>query len=186
LVRLPGITAGPPTWREGILLLNHNREIEKAGSVIALPARAILTKNKHLLAIYSIPARGFTAAVSVFVGTPPPKPLNCKSVANRLGARLCSRWAEPAGGKPRLSWRLNSFCAIGHHQDVAIFFVIIVHPASRDSPFVAAIHRQFQGNKNPAYVAVSRVREIFRRSSEPAYAKSIQITFGPLPDWCRG
>ena len=43
-----------------------------------LPARAISTKNKHLLAIYSIPARGFTAAVSVFEGTPPPKPLNCK------------------------------------------------------------------------------------------------------------
>jgi hypothetical protein len=43
-----------------------------------LPARAISTKNKHLLAIYSIPARGFTAAVSVFRGTPPAKPFNCK------------------------------------------------------------------------------------------------------------
>ena len=43
-----------------------------------LPARAISTKNKHLLVIYSIPTRGFTAAVSVFRGTPPPKPLICK------------------------------------------------------------------------------------------------------------
>jgi hypothetical protein len=43
-----------------------------------IPARAISTKNKHLLAIYSIPTRGFTAVVSVFGGTPPPKPLKCK------------------------------------------------------------------------------------------------------------
>ncbi len=43
-----------------------------------IPARAISTKNKHLLVIYSIPTRGFTAVVSVFGGTPPPKPLKCK------------------------------------------------------------------------------------------------------------
>jgi hypothetical protein len=42
------------------------RENQRAGSVLALPARAISTKNKHLLVIYSIPTRGFTAAVSVF------------------------------------------------------------------------------------------------------------------------
>ena len=52
-----------------------------------LPAHAISTKNKHLLAIYAIPARGFTAAVSVFRGTPPAKPFNCK-IFNRFGARL--------------------------------------------------------------------------------------------------
>jgi hypothetical protein len=55
------------------------------------------TKNKHLLVIYSIPARGFTAAVSVFRGTPPPKPLECKSVSNHPGARFRSRWAHPTG-----------------------------------------------------------------------------------------
>ena len=38
------------------------------------PARVVSTKNKHLLVIYSIPTRGFTAAVSVFMGTPPAKP----------------------------------------------------------------------------------------------------------------
>jgi hypothetical protein len=55
------------------------QESKRAGSTfIALPALAISTKNKHLLAIYSIPARGFTAAVSVFKGTPPPKPFDCK------------------------------------------------------------------------------------------------------------
>ena len=50
----------------------------KGPGAFMLPARAISTKNKHLLVIYSIPTRGFTAAVSVFWGTPPPKPLDCK------------------------------------------------------------------------------------------------------------
>jgi len=75
----------------------------------ALPALAISIKNKHLLVIYSIPARGFTAAVSVFGGTPPPKPLNCKSVSNRLGALISGLWVDPTGGKPRLSCAILSF-----------------------------------------------------------------------------
>ena len=62
-----------------------------------LPARAISIKNKHLLVVYSTPTRGFTAAVSVFRGTPPPKPSNCKSVSNDFGARIRPRWAEPNG-----------------------------------------------------------------------------------------
>jgi len=81
------------TWQEDILLLNHSREIKRAGSDLALPARAISTKNKHLLVIYSIPTRGFTAALSVFRGTPPPKPLECKFWLNTIGALLCERWA---------------------------------------------------------------------------------------------
>src|SRR6266513_1683287 len=75
----------------------------KGPGAFALPAHAISIKNKHLLVIYSIPARGFTAAVSVFRGTPPPKPLICKSVANHFSARLRSRWAQPTGGTPRHS-----------------------------------------------------------------------------------
>ena len=75
----------------------------KGPGAFVLSARAISIKNKHLLVIYSIPARGFTAAVSVFGGTPPTKPLKCKSVSNHLGARLRSRWVDPSGGKPRLS-----------------------------------------------------------------------------------
>jgi hypothetical protein len=95
-VRLPGIAPGHAPWQRAILLLNHNRKIKRAGSFV-LPAHAISIKNKHLLVIYSIPARGFTAAVSVFRGTPPPKPLICKSVSNHLGARLRWRWADPTG-----------------------------------------------------------------------------------------
>ena len=37
--------------------------------------------------IYAIPTRGFTAAVSVFRGTPPAKPLDCKICSTHL-ARL--------------------------------------------------------------------------------------------------
>ena len=69
----------------------------KGPEAFAPPARAISIKNKHLLVIYSIPARGFTAAVSVFIGTPPPKPLNCKSVSNHCGALLSDLWADPTG-----------------------------------------------------------------------------------------
>ena len=103
LVRLPGIAPGRPPWQGDILLLNHNREIKRAGSVIAPPAHAISTKNKHFLVIYAIPTRSFMAVVSVFMGTPPAKPLICKSVSNCFGALWSDRWADPNGGKFLLS-----------------------------------------------------------------------------------
>ena len=96
-MRLPGIAPERAPWQGAILLLNHNREIKRAGSVIAPPARAISIKNKHLLVIYSTPTRGFTAAVSVFRGTPPAKPLICKSVSNHRGALISKPWADPTG-----------------------------------------------------------------------------------------
>ena len=57
LVRLPGVAPGHSPWRGDILLLNHSRmESNRAGSCVSLvavrkdlPARAISTKNKHLL-----------------------------------------------------------------------------------------------------------------------------------------
>ena len=60
-------------------------------------------KNKHLLVIYSIPARGFTAAVSVFRGTPPTKPFDCKIWFRHSSALSRDRWADPTGGEPRFS-----------------------------------------------------------------------------------
>ena len=100
-----------PPWREDILLLNHSREIKRAGS-FTLPAHAISTKNKHLLAIYSIPTRGFTAAVSVFKGTPPPKPVECKFWLDTSGALLFDRGTYPIGGEPRLSCACFSFVSV--------------------------------------------------------------------------
>jgi hypothetical protein len=88
-------------WSNGTELDRALRTLHSAFE--SLPAHAISTKNKHLLVIYSIPARGFTAAVSVFRGTPPPKPLECKSISNHLGALISDVWADPTGGQPRLS-----------------------------------------------------------------------------------
>jgi hypothetical protein len=51
------------------------------------------------LVIYLIPTRGFTAAVSVFGGTPPAKPLICKFKIRlvRLGDAIFWSWAHPTG-----------------------------------------------------------------------------------------
>lgn len=94
---------GLPPWRGGILAVKSQPRKLKGPEAFALPAHAISTKNKHLLVIYSIPTRGFTAAVSVFRGTPPPKPLECKFWLNTMGALFCDRWADPTCGEPRLS-----------------------------------------------------------------------------------
>ena len=64
-----------------------------------LLARAISTKNKHLLLSSQIPTRGFTAAVSVFRGTPPIKPLICKFKFRlaRSNDAIFGLWADPTG-----------------------------------------------------------------------------------------
>ena len=108
-----------------------------------LPAHAISIKNKHLLVIYSIPARGFTAAVSVFGGTPPPKPLICKSVANHLGALMSDQWADPTGGKPRHS------CALIRLALSDIIETSLCYRSQTVHLSLPPFHRQFQGNKKP-------------------------------------
>jgi hypothetical protein len=68
------------------------------------PGLCHFNKEQTPLAIwFQIPTHGFTVVLSVFGGTPPAKPLNCKSLSSRLGAPFRSRWADPTGGKPRLS-----------------------------------------------------------------------------------
>ena len=96
-MRLPGVASGLPPWRGGILLFRSQPRKLKGPGAFRLPARAISTKNKHLLAIYSIPARGFTAAVSVFGGTPPPKPLICKIRFALPGGAISHSWAHHVG-----------------------------------------------------------------------------------------
>src|SRR5580765_7962163 len=114
-----------------------------------LPARAISTKNKHLLVIYSIPTRGFTAALSVFRGTPPPKPLECKFWLNTIGALFLERWADPIGGEPRLSCACFNFVPVDIIEMSPSFRSQIVHLS-----FALVVFREI---KNPAYFAVSRV-----------------------------
>ena len=54
-------------------------------------------KEQTPLEIYAIPTRGFTAVVSVFIGTPPAKPLKCKVCSNQLGALMSDLRADPTG-----------------------------------------------------------------------------------------
>jgi hypothetical protein len=68
--------------------------------------------NTSCYHLSAIPTRGFTAALSVFGGTPPPKPLNCKSWFNHPGALLSDLRAEPTGGKPRFSCTIFSFALV--------------------------------------------------------------------------
>jgi hypothetical protein len=86
----------------------------------------------------AIPTHGFTVVLSVFWGTPPAKPLNCKSVSNRLGppsrpstpselsarialrrtsARIRSVWAHHTGGTPRHSCLSSVVPLTGRRMD---------------------------------------------------------------------
>ena len=199
-MRLPGVAPGLPPWRGGILLLNHNREIKRAGSVPA-PGPAITTKNKHLLAIYAIPTRGFTAAVSVFSpstpraarrsgltlslskgvrGTPPAKPLICKSKIRlvRLGDAASGRGQTPPV-RLLCSSSPNSVCR--QKTSPGCRFVL-VHRLSvfRRYSFVFMLFRE---NKNPACISASRVEKVLFRSL-PACRESIQLDL--LFRRCRG
>src|SRR2546429_3986155 len=100
LVRLPGVAPGHPPWRGDILLLNHSRRKVK-GPEASLRLRPMPFQQRTNTSCYlAIPTHGFTVVLSVFRGTPPAKPLNCKSVSNRLGARFRQRRTESTGGKP--------------------------------------------------------------------------------------
>ena len=179
-MRSPGIAPGLPPWREvfGILLLNHNRESKRAGN-ICVPGPAISTKNKHLLAIYSIPTRGFTAAVSVFRGTPPTKPLICKSQIRLSRASFWS-WADPTGeasllvlAKFNLSPEDITWMSCYSYSQILYHLSLLV-----------SIHA-LQRNKKPCLRFVSRVGKV-QIENLPAYRQSIQITFGLFPDRGQG
>jgi hypothetical protein len=152
----------------------------KGPEAFVLPAHAISIKNKHLLLACATNPRFHGGCFGVW-GTPPPKPLNCKSVSNHLGARLRSRWADPTGGMPRHS------CA---SIRLALSDIIKTSRCYRSQTVHLSLLLftiSFRETKNPAYVSVSRVGERNSlRSSEPAYAGSIQITFGPLPNGREG
>ncbi len=105
MVRLPGVAPGWWPCASTSVAGRHSAKVKlqprklKGPEAFRLPAHAISTKNKHLLAIYSIPTRGFTAAVSVFRGTPPAKPLKCKYKIRlvRPGDAVFRLWAHPTG-----------------------------------------------------------------------------------------
>jgi hypothetical protein len=85
-------------------LKSQPRKLKGPERFHAAGPRHITIKNKHLLAIYSIPTRGFTAVVSVFRGTPPAKPLIAKNRVLHPGAAFDVLWAHPVGGQPKLAF----------------------------------------------------------------------------------
>ena len=74
------------------------------GPEVSLHSRPAPFQQRTNTSCYlAIPTRGFTAVLSVFRGTPPAKPLDCKIRPNSFGAVFCDPWTESTGGEPRLS-----------------------------------------------------------------------------------
>ena len=141
-----------------------------------LPAHAISTKNKHLLVIYSIPARGFTAAVSVFGGTPPAKPLKCKFVLLFPAMRFPAR-GHTTSVTIQSSSSPNSIC---RQKTSSRCRAIHVHRLFVSFVDCHSLHQFRRENKKPCLHAVSRVKK-FYFDSLPAYLQITQIRFGALP-----
>jgi len=163
----------PPPWRGGILAVKSQPRKLKGTGAFALPAPAISIKNKHLLLACATNPRFHGGCFGVW-GTPPPKPLNCKSVSNRLGARLRSRWADPTGGTPWHSCALIRLALSDIIKTSRCYRSQTVHLS------LLPFHRQFQENKKPCLTQVSRVKK-FSFDSLPAYLQIIQSRFGALP-----
>ena len=133
----------------------------------------------------AIPTHGFTVVLSVFRGTPPPKPLDCKIRDNSTGALLCDRWAHPTGGEPRLSRAFLIFRSADIFKTsfryLSQFFYRVASAfggtqscSVPNSLFVSRPSGFFKPIKNPAYIAVSRVGNSLS-SMSPAYLVSIRI-----------
>ena len=143
-------------WRLGCTAGARLVEKSEGPGVLVLPARAISTKNKHLLVIYSIPTRGFTAVVSVFGGTPSNKPLRLKlfAASARLArSRRRTRTRLPTGrfGTHRTGGR---FDPAAFRFDLALSDIIEMSRFFRSqSRCLSVLHftRGFRATKNPAY-----------------------------------
>ena len=106
-MRLPGVAPGGwPSARTSVAgshsavkLQPRNQKGRERSRSRPMPFQQRTNTSCYL----AIPTHGFTVVLSVFRGTPPTKPLKCKNVSNRLGARFRQRWTESFGGKPRLS-----------------------------------------------------------------------------------
>jgi hypothetical protein len=83
--------------------------MEKGLATLVTKPEPLQTKNKHRYGWSLRSHRSFAVDVSVFRGTPPPKPFKCK-IRDRLAGRAHGRsWAHHAGGKPKLAFAKISF-----------------------------------------------------------------------------
>ena len=134
MVRLPGVAPGHAPWHSAILLLNHNRRKIEGRDLFQSRPMPFQQRTNTSCYLMEIPTHGFTVVLSVFRGTPPAKPLNCKSVSNRLGARLRSAWAHHTGGTSfrscasiRLTLSDIIKTSFSYHSQFRLPFVLIVN-----------------------------------------------------------
>jgi len=93
-------TLGCASWRAAFLphhLVTSaaTRKLKRAGNLRA-PGPPFQQRT-NTACYLAIPTRGFTAAVSVFRGTPPPKPLCCKIRFALPGEVIGGSWAHHTG-----------------------------------------------------------------------------------------
>ena len=97
----PDILRGGETF---LSVKSQPQENKRAGSVFGSHSRPAPFQQRTNTSCYlAIPTHGFTVVLSVFRGTPPAKPLDCKIRPNSSGALSRDQRADPTGGEPRLS-----------------------------------------------------------------------------------
>jgi hypothetical protein len=84
--RPPGIAPGRSTWQEDILLVNYSREIKRGLETRCLQACYYNKEQTPLQGIFAVQPQVFRGGRFGVLGTPPPKPLNCKVWENPAGA----------------------------------------------------------------------------------------------------
>jgi hypothetical protein len=107
----------------------------------------------------ALPTHGFTVVLSVFRGTPPPKPSKCKLCSNPIGALFSNLRAKPTG---------KEFCILCAIFSLVLPDIIETSPSFRSQsvrllfmPFIFLSFRR--KNKKPCLHAVSKVIEsLFR------------------------
>jgi hypothetical protein len=140
-------------FRFGPSTLNLQVKVKGPGAVV-LPARVISTKNKHLLVIYSIPTRGFTAVVSVFGGTPSNKPFGLKLFAARLVRSLHRSGTHSPIGRIGAHRTGRRFDPTAFRFDLALGDIIEMSRLFRSQSQGLSVLRftpGFRATKNPAY-----------------------------------
>jgi hypothetical protein len=129
--------------------------------------------------LVEIPTHGFTVVLSVFRGTPPIKPLNCKSVSNRLGARFRFAWAHHVGGTPLHSCASIRLALSDITRTSLSYRSQTLHLLFRPSG-------RFQGNKKPCLLCGKQgwrnPLSIFRTCLHQVYPNYLRAV-GPRLPW---
>jgi hypothetical protein len=128
----------------------------------------------------AIPTRGFTAVVSVFGGTPPPKPLICKIRFALPGDAIGALRAHHTGDDCLRAAAMLAFAMLDLSPENITWMSLYSYSQIVCLSLQSLIFQFLRENKKPCLHAVSRVRKV-SFDSLPAYHKSIQIDFGFLP-----